>query len=142
MSHNSTNILQRGSSASSVVERVCLIDEQAKGHTRRDLKIMGEGINPTLHTWVVIKHVTVDVAEPRDILVEGGASEKGGNVGLDKGSALESPEALKMLYKEDNVTIIHVFSYRHYLTFSVCPIEMGVKIAQVGLIPLFCCGLR
>lgn len=61
------------------------------------------------------------------------------NVGLDKSSASESDEALKTLHKEHNVPIVYVFPHRNYLTFSVCPVEVGVNVAQVGLIsPLYC----
>lgn len=45
-----------------------------------------------------------------------------------------------MLYKKHNVSIVYVFSYQNYLTFSMCPIKVGVEVAQVGLILPFCCG--
>ena len=67
MSHDSTNILCRGSPGSSVLERVGLIGEEAKGHARRHFKTSGESINPAFHAWVVIKRVAVEVAEFRGI---------------------------------------------------------------------------
>ncbi len=45
---------------------------------------------------------------------------------------------MEALYEEDDVSVVYVLPYRHYLTFSVCPIEVGVKVAQVGLIPSLC----
>ena len=38
--HNSTYVLRRGPPGSSVVENICLIGEEAKGHARRDLETM------------------------------------------------------------------------------------------------------
>lgn len=60
--------------------------------------------------------------------------EKCSDVGFDEGSALESDEALKMLYKEYDVLIVHVFSYQNYLPLVVWPIKLRVEIAQVGLV--------
>lgn len=142
LSYNNTNIPRRGSSGSSVVERVCLIGKQTKSHARRVFKTMGEGINSALHAWVVIERVAVKVAELRVVPLEGGVSEKCGNIGLDECSTLKSHEALKTLHKEDDIPIVHVFSYRHYRTFSVCSIKVGVEVAQVGLIPPFCCSFQ
>ena len=63
VSYNSMNVLRNGSLDSSVIERVCLICEKAKGHACRYLKTMGEGIDLAFHTWVVIERVAVEVAE-------------------------------------------------------------------------------
>lgn len=70
---------------------------------------MGESINPTLYAWVIIKRVTVEVAELKSVPFEGGASEGCGNIDLHEGSASEGHKALKMLHKEDDVPVIHVF---------------------------------
>ena len=63
MSHDSANVLHRRSSGSSIIERVCLIREEAKGHACRYLKAMREGINPALHARVIIERVAVEVAK-------------------------------------------------------------------------------
>ena len=63
VSHDSTNVLRRRSSGSSIIERVCLIHEEAKGHACRYFKTMGEGINPALHAPVIIERIAVEVAE-------------------------------------------------------------------------------
>ena len=63
ISHNSANVLCGWSSGLNVIERVCLIREEAKGNARKYLKTMGEGINPALHARVVIERVTVKVAK-------------------------------------------------------------------------------
>lgn len=57
------NVLRRGSSGLSVVKRVCLIGEQAKGHACRDFKTMGEGIYPAFYAWVVIERIAVKGTE-------------------------------------------------------------------------------
>ncbi len=61
------NLLRRGSSSLSVIERVCLIRKKAKGYSRRYLKMIGEGIDPALHARVVIERVAVKVAELRGV---------------------------------------------------------------------------
>lgn len=43
-------------------------------------------------------------------------------------------KALKALYKEHNILVVYVFLYQYYFTFSVCLVEVGVEVAQVGLI--------
>lgn len=90
---------------------------------------MEEDINLVLHAWVIIERIAVEVAKLKDVPLESGASEGYGNVGFDKDNISESYEALKMLHKEDNIFIVYIFSYWHYLTFSVYPIEMEVKVA-------------
>ena len=62
MPHDSANVLRRRSSGSSIIERVRLIREDAKGHACRYLKAMGEGINLVLYARVVIERVVVEVA--------------------------------------------------------------------------------
>lgn len=53
----------------------------------------------------------VEVAELRGISLQNRALERCGNIDLDKGNASESYKALKILYKEDDIFIIHVFFY-------------------------------
>ena len=103
--------------------------------------MMGECINPALHARVVIERVAIEITELRGVPLHGGALEGYGNVGFDKGSVLDGDKALKTLHKEDNILIVNVLSYQDYLTFSMCPIKVGVNVSQVGLIPSFCYGL-
>lgn len=110
VSHNSTNVPRRGSSGSSVVEKVCLIGEQAKSHARREFKTMREDINPALHARVIIERVAVEVAELRDVPLKGKASERCGHVSFDEGNVSESHKALKTLHKEDDVSVVHVLA--------------------------------
>lgn len=67
VSYNSTNVLRRGPSGSSVVDGVRFISEQAKGNTCGYFKTMRETINLALHVWVIIERVAVEVAELRDV---------------------------------------------------------------------------
>lgn len=72
---------------------------------------MKEGINLALYAWVVIECIAAEVAELRSVPLESRVSEGCGNVGLDKGSALGGYKALKILHKENNIPVVHVFSY-------------------------------
>ena len=63
MSNDSADVLCRGLSSPSVIERVSLICEETKDHARRYFKIMGEGVNPVFYAQIVIEHVTVGVVE-------------------------------------------------------------------------------
>lgn len=72
-SHNSTNILRKRSSSSSVVKGVRLIGEKTKSNARRYLKMMGRSINPALHAWVIVECVVIEVAELRDVSLQGEA---------------------------------------------------------------------
>ena len=65
--HNSMNLLRRGPLGSSVVNEVCFIGEEAKGHACRYFKTMEESINPAFYAWVIIECVAVDVAKFRGI---------------------------------------------------------------------------
>ncbi len=103
---------------------------------------MGEGINPTLYAQVVIECVVVEVAELRGVPFKSGALEGCSNIGFDKNSTSESHEGLKTVHKEDDVPVVYIFSYRHYLTISECSIEVGVEVAQVGLALPLCYNLR
>lgn len=67
MSYNSTNVLCRGSPSLSIVENVGFIGEEVKGHACRYVKMMGESINLAFHTWVVIKHIAIEVAKFRGV---------------------------------------------------------------------------
>lgn len=42
-----------------------------------------------------------------------------------------------MLDKEHYISIIIVFSHKHYFALSMCPIKMRVKVAEICLIPPF-----
>lgn len=94
--HNGTNVLRRGLSSSSIIEKVGFIGEKAKDHTYRYFKIIGECINPALYAWIIIERVTVEIAGFRDVLLYGRVLERYGNISFDKGSASEGDEALKM----------------------------------------------
>ena len=51
---------------------------------------------------------------------------------------MESDKTLKTLYKEYDIPIVYIFFYQDYFTFSMYPVKVGVKVAQVGLIsPLY-----
>lgn len=63
MSYNSANVLRRGASGLSVIEKVCLICEKVKGNACRYFKTIKTGINPAFYAWIVIKSVAVEVAE-------------------------------------------------------------------------------
>ncbi len=63
MLHDCVNVLHWGSSSSSVIERVYLFREEAKGYAYRYLKTMGEDIKQTLHARVVIEYVVIEVAK-------------------------------------------------------------------------------
>lgn len=63
VSHDSADVLCRGSSGPSVIKSVSLIRKETKGHARRYLKTTGEGINLAFHAQVVIEHVAIEVAE-------------------------------------------------------------------------------
>lgn len=63
MSHDSADVLHRGSSGPSVIERISLIREETKGHACRYFKTMVEGINLAFHARVVIGRIAVEVAE-------------------------------------------------------------------------------
>lgn len=99
---------------------------------------MREGVDLAFHAQVVVEGIAVEVAELRGVPFQGGTSEWCSNVGFHEGGILKCDKALKMLYKEHDISIIDVFSYQNYLAFSVCPIEVGVEIAQIGLILPFC----
>lgn len=63
VSYDSANVLRRGSSGSSIIERVCFIREEAKSYACRYFKTMGEDVNPALHTWVIVECVAVKVTQ-------------------------------------------------------------------------------
>lgn len=138
--HDSANVLGEGSLRTSIIKRVCLVGQKVKGNARWYFEAMEEGVDPAFHARVVVESIAVKIAKLRGIPLQGGASKRYGNVGFNKDHSLESYQTLKMLDKEYYVLIINVLAHRYYLTFSVCPIEMGVKVAQVGLIPLLCRG--
>ncbi len=134
MPYDSANVLGGGSSSTSVVEGVCLISQEVKGDARWHFEAMGEGIDPAFHARVVVEGIAVEVAELRGVPLQGGASKRCGNVGFDKGRSLEGYQALKTLDEEHYVPVINVFAHQYYLTLSMRSIEVGVKVAQVGLV--------
>lgn len=67
MLHHSTNVLRKGPSGLSVVEKVRFISEKAKDHTCEYFKTMKKSINPVFYAWVVIERVAVNVAEFRGV---------------------------------------------------------------------------
>lgn len=138
MPHDSASVLGRRLSRTSVVERLRLVAQEAKGNARRYFEVMEEGVDPAFHARVVVEGIAIEVAELRGLPLQGGASKGCGNVGLDKGRFLESYQALKTLDKEYYVSVINLFAHRHYLTFPMCPVKIRVKVAQVGLILPLC----
>lgn len=90
---------------------------------------MKKSINPVLYTWVIIERIAVEVIELRGVPLKGRALDRYGDVGLDKGDALESDEVLETLHKEYDIPIVYVFLYQYYLTLPVYPIEVGVKVS-------------
>lgn len=90
---------------------------------------MQEIINLALYAQVVIEHIAIEVAKFRDVLLWDKALKRCSNVGLDKDSVWENDKVLKMLYKEHNFPIVYVSSYQNYVTFSICPVKMGIKVA-------------
>lgn len=67
MLYNSTNVFCKGLPGLSVVKKIGLVGEEAKGHACRHLKTMGESINSAFHAWVIIKRVAVKVAKFRGV---------------------------------------------------------------------------
>lgn len=67
MSHNSTNVLGGGSPSTSVVERVCLVGQEAKSNACWYLEAMGEGVNLVFYARVVVEGIAVEIAELRGI---------------------------------------------------------------------------
>lgn len=127
--HNSTHVLRRGPLVSSVIESIGLIGEEAKGYTCRYFKTMKKSINPVLYTWVIIERIAIEVIELRGVSLKGRALDRYGDIGLDKGDALESDEVLETLHKEYDIPIVYVFLYQYYLTLPVYHIEVGVKVS-------------
>ncbi len=99
---------------------------------------MGEGVDPAFHAQVVIEGIAVKVAKFRGVPLQDRALKGCSNVGFDKSRSLEGYQALKMLDKEHYIPVINIFIHRHYLTFPVRSIEVGIEVAQVGLIPPLC----
>ena len=102
---------------------------------------MGEGIDPALHSRVVVEDVAIKVAEFKGIPLQSGASEGRGDVGFYKGSSLESDQALETLDKQHYVPVVNVLANGYYFAFAMSSIEVGVEVAQVGLILSLCCDL-
>lgn len=104
-----------GPLGSNVIKRVHFIGKKTKSYARSYFKTMRESINPVFHTWVIIKRVVVKVDKFGGVSLEDGALKGSSNVGFYESNALESDEALKMLYKKHDVPIVYVFFYQNYL---------------------------
>lgn len=89
MPYDSANVLGKGSSSTIIVKRIYLIGQEVKGNTCRHFEVMGEDIDLTFHTQVVVKGIAVKVAELRGILLQSGASKGYGNIGFNKDRSLE-----------------------------------------------------
>ncbi len=125
----------------SIIEGVCLIGQEAKGNTCWHFEAMEEDVDLVFHARVVVEGIAVKVVELRGVPLYGRASKGCCNIGFDKGRFLEGYQALKTLDEEHYISVINVFAHKYYFTFFVRPIEVGVKVAQVGLIPPLCWGL-
>ena len=96
---------------------------------------MGKGIDPAFHARVVVEGVAVEVAELRGVPLKSGASKGCGNVGFHKGNPFEGDQVLEALDKQYHVPVVNVLANLNYLAFTMRFIEMGVKIAEIRLIP-------
>lgn len=67
MPYDSANILSGGSSSMSVVERVYLVGQEAKGDARWHFEAMGESIDPAFHARVVVDGIAIEVAKLRSV---------------------------------------------------------------------------
>lgn len=67
MLHNSTNVLDKGLSNTSVIKRVCFVGQEAKGNTRRHFEAMEEGVNLAFYTRIIIKGIAVKVVKLRGV---------------------------------------------------------------------------
>lgn len=123
--------------SSSVLKQVTLVRQEAKSNACWYLKTMGECVDQALYARVVVEGIAVKVAEFRGVPLQGGALKGCGNVGFDKGRFFEGYQALETLDKEHYVPVINVLAHKYYLAFSMCFIEMRVKIAEIRLIPPF-----
>lgn len=85
---------------------------------------MRECIKPAFHAQVIDEGIVVKFDKFRDIPLQDKVSEGRSNVSLDKNSSLEGHKALEMLDKEYYVSIVNVFTHKHYLAFSIRLIEM------------------
>ena len=72
---------------------------------------MRKSFNLAFYIWVILEQIAVKVAEFRVVLLEDGAFEWHNDVGFYKDTALENNKTLKMLNKEHDISIIHVFFY-------------------------------
>lgn len=51
----------------SIIKRICLVGQEAKGNTRWHFEVMEEGINLAFYTRVIIKGIAVKVVKLRGI---------------------------------------------------------------------------
>lgn len=108
--HNNVNILGGRLPSMSIIKRICLVGWEAKSDACRHFKIIGEGVDPTLHSRIVVEGIAVEVAEFRGISFQDGVLEGRGDVGFYKGSILEGDQALEMLDKQHYILIINIFA--------------------------------
>lgn len=67
--------------------------------------------------------------------------ERYGDVSFYQDNAFESNRVLDALSKQDNIPIIDIFPHHHYFSDIVgFIVKVGVKIAKVGLVPMFYLG--
>lgn len=65
--HDSANILGRGSSSTSIVERVYFVGNEAKGNACWYFKTIKEGSDLAFNARVVVWGIAVEVVELRDV---------------------------------------------------------------------------
>lgn len=111
-----------------VLKRVTLVCQEVENNAYWHLKTMENCVDQTCHGWVVVESIVVKLVEFRGISLQNGPLKGCGNICFDKGRPLKDYQALKTLDKEYYVSVINIFTHRHYLTFSVCPIKVGVKV--------------
>lgn len=69
-----------------------------------------EGIDPALHSRVIVKGVAVEIAEFRDVQLQGRALKGCGDVGFHKSSSFEGNQALKTLVEQHHIPMVNVFA--------------------------------
>lgn len=92
---------------------------------------MGEGVNPTLHFRIIVEGIAVEVAEFKDISLQGGALNRCSNVDFYKNNFFEDDQALKTLDKQHHVSVVNDLAKWHYFVLIMRFIKMRVKIAKI-----------
>lgn len=98
---------------------------------------MGKDVDPAFYARVVVEDITVEITEFRSVPFQSGTSEWRRDIDFYEGDAPKRDETLKSLYKEYNIPIVDIFTYRNYLAFFVGLIKVGIEVVEVGLIPPF-----